>query len=228
MKKNHPEDDFLLERLSTIISPIALMFGSRCEVVLHDLRQLERSIVAIENGHVTGRSIGNSLLSGRSNDKGLKLLKEGTKEDVLINYTSKSHDGKSLQSTTIIIRNKINRPIAALCINMDITDFVRVSSLINEMWKVDDRNENKVTLDEDLIEVVTTMINNEITNYYCSVRAMKKNDRLKIVMNLNSQGIFAAKNAVKLVANRLNVSKHAIYSYLDEIRSSSNNTNKIL
>ena len=39
---------------------LAGQFGRNCEVVIHDLRETdtEHSIVYIENGHVTGRSIG--------------------------------------------------------------------------------------------------------------------------------------------------------------------------
>ena len=34
------------------------LFGPDCEVVLHDLAAMPHSIVAIENGHVTGRRLG--------------------------------------------------------------------------------------------------------------------------------------------------------------------------
>ena len=39
---------------------IALQFGDGCEVVVHDLQSADpdHSIVAIENGHVTGRKLG--------------------------------------------------------------------------------------------------------------------------------------------------------------------------
>ena len=39
---------------------IARQFGPNCEVVVHDLgtEELENSIVAIENGHISGRRIG--------------------------------------------------------------------------------------------------------------------------------------------------------------------------
>jgi len=47
--------DNFLESLKPVVDGIATMFGKNCEVVLHDLRNLERSIVAIANGHVTGR-----------------------------------------------------------------------------------------------------------------------------------------------------------------------------
>jgi predicted transcriptional regulator YheO len=44
--------------LLPLVQGLAEMFGPDCEVVLHDISQLPHSIVAIENGHVTGRSVG--------------------------------------------------------------------------------------------------------------------------------------------------------------------------
>ena len=50
-------DAKLLELLEQIAKAIAAQFGSNCEVVLHELsgKSAYSSIVAIENGHVTGR-----------------------------------------------------------------------------------------------------------------------------------------------------------------------------
>jgi len=47
--------DNFLENLKPVVDGIDTIFGKNCAVVLHDLRNLERSIVAIDNGHVTGR-----------------------------------------------------------------------------------------------------------------------------------------------------------------------------
>lgn len=49
-----------LENLKQIAKGIAAQFGSNCEVVVHELSEQSayHSIVAIENGHVTGRKIG--------------------------------------------------------------------------------------------------------------------------------------------------------------------------
>ena len=46
--------------LKQIAHDIASQFGPDCEVVIHDLKtnEPEHSIVYIENGHVTGRGIG--------------------------------------------------------------------------------------------------------------------------------------------------------------------------
>ena len=46
--------------LKQIASDLASQFGPDCEIVIHDLKtnDPEHSIVYIENGHVTGRGIG--------------------------------------------------------------------------------------------------------------------------------------------------------------------------
>ena len=49
----------LLETLTTVGAEIAAQFGSSCEVVIHDLKlHPDHSIVAIFNGHVSGRKVG--------------------------------------------------------------------------------------------------------------------------------------------------------------------------
>ena len=41
-----------------LVQGLAEMFGPECEVVLHDINAVPHSIVAIENGQVTGRTVG--------------------------------------------------------------------------------------------------------------------------------------------------------------------------
>ena len=50
----------LIEFYTRLAHGLAVQFGSNCEVVVHDLqgKDIEHSIIAIENGHVTGRRIG--------------------------------------------------------------------------------------------------------------------------------------------------------------------------
>ena len=71
---------------------LALQFGSSCEVVVHDLETKDpsHSIVAIENGHVTGRKLGD----GPSHVV-LEALHAGdTKLEDRPAYLTKTADGK--------------------------------------------------------------------------------------------------------------------------------------
>ena len=50
---NPMEDNEIFATLKTIVSAVAQTFGPTCEVAVCDLRI--NKVVAIENGHVTGR-----------------------------------------------------------------------------------------------------------------------------------------------------------------------------
>ena len=80
------------------------MFGKKCEVLIHDFRNPQHSIMAIENGHVTGRKIGDPITN-----LALSVWKkngyENKKIDRIINYKTKTKDGKMLKSSTVFIRN---------------------------------------------------------------------------------------------------------------------------
>ncbi|EKT62585.1 TPA: PAS domain-containing protein [Providencia alcalifaciens] len=68
------QDNF--EMLLAVMKGIAGQFGENCEVVLHDhSKGLESSIVAIINGHVTKRKVGDP-----SSNLGLEVLR-GTDVD---------------------------------------------------------------------------------------------------------------------------------------------------
>jgi hypothetical protein len=91
------------------------------EIVLHDLAALPNSIVAIE-GDVTGRRPGDP-----ATDRLLETAASGSFE-TRTGYRTTSPSGRSLLSTTIVIRDAAGRPAAALCINRDVTDWQIIGS----------------------------------------------------------------------------------------------------
>ena len=108
-----------IENLTLIVEGIANTFGKNCEVVLHDLRQPEKSIIAIKNSHVSGRKVGGPIIGGPAEDKGLQIIYDrAEKESVVSNYMTRTANGRSLKSTTMLFRNDKGKPIVALCINM--------------------------------------------------------------------------------------------------------------
>jgi len=50
---------------------------------------------------------------------------------------------------------------------------------------------------------------------------MGRGDKIEIVRQLEDQGVFLIKGAVKFIAKKLNVSKFTIYNYLDQVRTES-------
>src|SRR5262245_37016012 len=104
----------LFDLLKNIAVAIVQTFGREvCEVVIHDLADLEHSIVCIE-GSVTERRIG-----GPMTDLGLEMIRAGRIEDVL---SYRLHlEGKALQSSSVFLRDQKGRPWGAFCINFNVT-----------------------------------------------------------------------------------------------------------
>lgn len=51
-----------VEAYIPIVKFIAAICGPRCEVALHYLDDINHSIIAIENGYITGRKVGDGLV----------------------------------------------------------------------------------------------------------------------------------------------------------------------
>ena len=217
LKSKPSREDFLVESLKKVADMIAKTFGSRCEVVLHDLRRgPEKSIVKIVNGHITRRTIGGSLT-----DQGLKNLKGSIPDDILINYLSMNKDNRPLKSSSVIFRNESQNPIAALCINFDVVDIVNFNAAIQDIFKIsqDSGKEGPIeTFQGDIISTMSEIANKIILQSGKAIPSMGRKDKIEIIRKLETQGFFLTKGAVKLVAGKMNVSKFTIYNYLDKIR----------
>jgi predicted transcriptional regulator YheO len=216
--KKLPAHSSLIESLKIVVDGIAGTFGPRCEVALHDLSNLDRSIVKIANGHVTGRSVGGSIT-----DQGLKDLKQGT-EDVILNYRSVTSQGRPLKSTTILFRDGRGKPTAAICINMDVTDILAFNSQIIDMFGVAEAvqsGEQDETFEKDVGSTLDKMASKAISGIGKQVQSLSKEERMDIVRVLDTQGFFLIKGAIKILASKLKLSKFTIYNYLDKVKNHS-------
>ena len=73
-RKRHPLDREAgrrLEAIADIIEPLARSLGKHCEIVLHDYRVADRSVVA-GDGKITDRRMGSAM-----SEAGLSALAEG-------------------------------------------------------------------------------------------------------------------------------------------------------
>ena len=101
-----------MDALKQIARGIAGHFGSSCEVVIHELseRSADNSIVAIENGHVSGRKVGD----GPSHVVLEQLGQTDSDPEDHIGYLTRTPDGKILKSTSVYIRDEHGKVAAIL------------------------------------------------------------------------------------------------------------------
>lgn len=90
-----------IERYKPLVKFLAEVLGKNCEIVLHDLEDFENSVIAIENGQISGRKVGDSLT-----DLALNVLKDQEKLEngYLTNYTGKTFAGKNLNHLPILLK----------------------------------------------------------------------------------------------------------------------------
>lgn len=204
-----------IELLKSLIRGISQQFGDRCEVVLHDLTgDYDSTIIAIENGHITGRNVGDP-----GSNLGLEVLRGSVKEGDRYNYLTQTKKGKILRSSTVYIKNKNQEPIGAVCINLDISDFMMAENVINSI--------TMKGMDQDIKEVFVNDVN-ELLDFFLQecqneigkpVSHMTKEEKIHSIEFLDKRGAFLIKKAGDKVCKYFDISKFTLYSYLDNIRS---------
>lgn len=205
--------------LKPVMQAIASAVGKHCEVVLHDLssRDLDHSIYAIENGHVSGRVVG-----GPSTNLGLEVLKDESADHDAFGYRGRTDDGRELQSSSVYYRDHQGRVIAALCVNYDLTPLQTVSTLLGALIPDSSGSDDspRELVSPDITSVLDKMIAEAIAAVGKTAATMDKADRVEVLRLLEDRGAFAIKRAADIVARRLGVSRVTIYGYLDEVRNS--------
>lgn len=203
------------------VDVIAETFGSNCEVVLHDLRNLDKAIVKIANGHITGRQIGAPIT-----DMGLRLFEEDKKNKIgtaVVGYRTKTKEGRELRSTTIFIRDTKGNAVGCLCINMDLTPYLTAKNLIDQICQTGcpDNTEAKTESPEKFVSDVDSLIEQLIEKAMIKANkpiiSMSKEDKLHVMRNLKKNGFFLIRGSVKRLSGEWGVSLPTIYKYLEEI-----------
>ena len=208
--------DLILENLKGIAQMIKETFGSRCEVAVHDLRDLEHSLVYI-SGDITGRNIGAPITDLVVNE----LQRENGAPKDLIGYKSVGKDGRILRSSTSFIRDAKGKVFATLCINYDITDFLNFTALLQDFTKTSEAQngeEKQETFATSVQQTIESIINQAIENMGKHPMSMSMEEKVKFVGILEDKGAFMIKGAVDYIAAVLNVSKYTVYNYLNKVK----------
>lgn len=210
--------DDMVDVLRPIVAGIQATFGSLCEVVLHDYRDPEHSIVALA-GDVTHRHLGGSVTQ-----MGLQVIAAGDDATDQLNYITRTEDGRILKSSTIVLRNDLGEVFGALCINYDVTAMRLFANVLGDLAGSNEQAAQPVTFADDVSAVIRAVIDEEELSVGRPIATMAKRDRLTIFRRLDERGIFALQRAIPQVAEYLGISRATAYNYLEEIRSAPDTT----
>ena len=229
--------EYMLKQYSILVEFLGKVLGPDYEIVLHDLTDKTSSVVAIANGHVSGRSIGAPLTN-----LGLKTIAMGNykNSDYLINYNGASRNNRVLRASTMFIKDENEEIVAMLCINFDDSKYITLSEEILKLCHPNDLMLENSTYDsvnsilndvpenfsESISEVTETVLNKVLADENIPIDRLTQDERLNIVDILNQKGVFMLKGAVSEVANQLQCSEPSIYRYLSIINKDKNKDKK--
>ena len=209
-----------LDTLAQILPLLAEAIGPDCEVILHDFSRLPNSIVAV-GGNLTGRSIGGPITAFA-----LENIRQGAESD-FVNYQSTLDNGRILRSSTIFIRDGEGNATACLCINLDVSDWLRMRDAIDAFASP---STTPATAHDDApgagseifaltVEDVTVQaVRQAIASVGVPIELMQKRHKIEVVRRLEERGLFLIRDAVNFVANELATSRYTIYNYLNELK----------
>lgn len=211
-----------LNTLRRIAKGIAAQFGSNCEVVLHEIsdRSTSNSIIALENGHVSGRKLGD----GPSGIVLERLAQDNRCPDDHLCYLTRTPDGKLLKSTSVYIPDEEGKVGAILGINFDISALVMAQQSILGLTSTagtEEKTPARIThnvneLLDDLIEQSDKLVGKPVA-------LMTKEDKVRAIQFLNDHGALLITKSGDKIANHFGISKYTLYSYLDVKTGGKNN-----
>jgi predicted transcriptional regulator YheO len=197
--------------LTEMAKGITAQFGERCEVVVHDWsKPVDSTIVVIENGHVTGREVGDP-----GTNLGLEIMRGTTEGDNRHNYVTQTKDGRILRSTSMYVKNNAGTIIGALCINFDITDLMVAEKTLQSLTA-----SGFTPVRESFVSNVSDLLDSLLQEAQETIgkppATMAKEDKIKFIQLLDQKGAFLIKKSGEKVCSYLSISKFTLYSYLEE------------
>lgn len=214
MKNAHDENKKILDRYKPVADMIFATFGNNCEVVVHDLQNVQSSLIYIK-GTVTERELG-----APTTEVILKELRQhGNQVQDMLGYTTRMREGKLVKTSISFIRNDNGEVIGFLGINFDITAFSMVNQIIKDFSSTSDANPAEHHLNEsyakNIEEVFEHLISTALIETGIPISDMTRDEKIRFVRNLEEKGTFLIQGSTDRIAKVLGVSKQTIYNYLE-------------
>jgi predicted transcriptional regulator YheO len=195
---------------------IAEKFSPYLEVIIHDLKDPEHSIIAIFNNHITGRKIGDG-----TSDIGYKKLANKL-PDKIVNYENTSPSGAKLKSSTLTIRNGHGKIIGSMAFNFDLTPFENVQEFFNTITKtskskLDDFPKQEQFFVWSVRDDLEQALNKYIIANGLQGKALTRKDKLNVVVLMKKEGHIKKRGAMSILSELLAITRPTLYKYLKEV-----------
>lgn len=215
-----PISDFDFTSYTHMVDFLGGCFDNNTEIVLYSLDNIKSSIIAVHNGHISGKKIGDSLSSfaiSKLKDKG----KEGP--PYYLNHISLSKDKTPLRSNTFFILDKAGKPRGVITISTDVAKYQKAADLLlalASMPNMENGNSNAIDLERlqsTPKDLIMDIIYDVTSKKEIEPSRLLPEEKLEVVRRLNNENFFLMKGAVNQIATILDSSEATIYRYLSKV-----------
>jgi len=204
-------DRAILYSYVNVAEGVAEFLGNFCEVVIHNLENMDHSVMHIINGHLSGRQAGASI-----SEVTLSFLNRMMAEPNLdhLSYFAKNKRGETFKSSISAIMGEKGNIIGLLCINMYLSS--PISDLVHFMTPSENTKQENIseTFVENTVELMLHALEEAKKAVYSNLSISSSNKNKEIVSTLYQKGIFNLKDSVVTIADHLGISKNTVYMHI--------------
>nr|WP_218927363.1 helix-turn-helix transcriptional regulator [Providencia alcalifaciens] len=195
-----------MAQIEAIAQGLSETFAPFCEVVVHDLKNPEHSIISIHN-NLSGRKEGEA-----TTELGLARIESADFPNIITNYANQFPDGRPAKSTSIGIKDETGQYVAALCLNLDMTQFRNMQSMLSQFTEVG-CSPVKEHLEPNGSEAIRARIDQYAASIAATPRTLKADERVALIELLRKEGLLDIKKSMDTIAQHLGVSRASVYLY---------------
>ncbi len=199
------EQQTILEQIEQIAAALGETLAPFTEVVVHDLRSPKHAILAIHN-NLSGRKVGDP-----ATELGLARIADDDYPQVLANYANRFSDGRQAKSTSIGIKDSNGQYFAALCLNVDVTLFRSISTMLDQFSALKG-NVVKESLDPSTADSLRERIDRFAVGLATTPQALRTDQRKALMQALKEEGFLDLRRSMETVAQHLGVSRATVYN----------------
>ncbi len=195
-------------------------FDSETEIALYNLDDLNQSVIAVHNGHISDKKLGDPLstfIISKLKDKG----KDGP--PYYLNHLSVSKNNVPLRSHTFLILDKLGNPRGAITISSDVTQYQMALDVLQRLSYLPTPSTTSEG-QQDLEKLYTTpkemilhIIGDVTGGKAIQTNRLTPAKKTEVVRRLHAENFFLMKGAVVQIASMLESSEATIYRYLSKI-----------
>ncbi|WGL60248.1 PAS domain-containing protein [Pigmentibacter sp. JX0631] len=194
----------MLENYINISKSLEKLFTPYLEIVIHDLKLKKITYIA---NNISNRKIGE--------DSNLSDIKFDNSQNIIGPYEKINYDGKVLKCISIVL-NDANQNYL-MCMNFDCSFLVNVRNFIDIFFNKGSFDKNAAVLfKDDWQEKIHIYLNNTLLKMKKDIKSLTKEEKKQIIIDLEKNGAFLAKNSKEYIAKILNLSRASVYNYLHD------------